>query len=454
MTVANRASVVVLAVVFVLAATPNADAVLVRNITDGTTLFFDDFENGTVNSPPGTNDPDVGTWTATPSGGSSLLEIRDTVPYTASQGDQFVYTMADGSQRPALQANFAAVGGGGDLIQLDYMLKINTHGGGLRLNNDSTKRVFFNNGSIVNVNIEGAPFPTLAPTGNWDRVSVRHTNGTKGVSISINGSPYETKDASVAFDLTGFAYKAETDHAAFGIDAVDYAPERKFFTEDFSDNSPGPNMVLGPAYGSPTPDFSGGDFSLGPAADSNRIYLGTNGRDYSSVPFLFEATVTMSGQENNGYASPFFGMGTLAPDGGNYGEPASPRLLMQVGTFENDPLYGLESRDNSARVTEVNQVALAHGTHRLRMLWHPATQIAIFKIDKDFAGGAFVSDFSFSLDGSDNGFDSTNSQLILGGGYPVRFDDISVIAIPEPSATVLLLFGLFGLVGLARRWRK
>jgi hypothetical protein len=88
------------------------------------------------------------------------------------------------------------------------------------------------------------------------------------------------------------------------------------------------------------------------------------------------------------------------------------------------------------------------------MLWDPITRIATFDIDKNYAGGAFVSDFSFTLDGSDNGFNSTNSQLLLGGGWGVSFDDISVAIIPEPSTLVLLVLGLISLAAYARKRRN
>lgn len=222
------------------------------------------------------------------------------------------------------------------------------------------------------------------------------------------------------------------------------------FFEDFSDNSPGPNMSLGPAFNSPTTDFAG-DFSIGPDADGNRIYLGTNATGYANAPYRFEATVIMSGKANSGWAGPFFGMGTVSPDADNFGEPANPRLLMQVGTYENSADWGLESRDDGVRVAHETNVTLAVGTHRLRMEWDPATKIAAFDIDEDFGGGAFVSDFGYSLDGSDNGFDDSNSQLLVGGGWSVSFDDISVTVVPEPSAMMLLLFGMLGSCGLVLR---
>ena len=100
------------------------------------------------------------------------------------------------------------------------------------------------------------------------------------------------------------------------------------FTEDFSNNTAGPNMDLGTAFGSPGTDFTG-DFSITGSQNNNRVYLGTNGTDYSTTGFTFEATVTMSGGDNP-WAGPFLGMGSRDVNLGGSGEPESPRVLVHL----------------------------------------------------------------------------------------------------------------------------
>ena len=69
---------------------------------------------------------------------------------------------------------------------------------------------------------------------------------------------------------------------------------------------------------------------------------------------------------------------------------------------------------------------------------------ADFDLDQNFTG-TFTSDFSASLDGSDNGFSSVSSHLFVGGGEDSSWDDLSVTVftvVPEPSSALLLGTGL------------
>lgn len=79
----------------------------------------------------------------------------------------------------------------------------------------------------------------------------------------------------------------------------------------------------------------------------------------------------------------------------------------------------------------------------------PCTGIALFEFDRENDGvynGA--NDRNFNLDGSTNGFNASNSQLILGGGNGLIFDNVSVT--PEPSSLALIV----GAVGLLCRRRR
>ena len=195
-------------------------------------------------------------------------------------------------------------------------------------------------------------------------------------------------------------------------------------SEDFSGNSAGPHLTLGTGLGSPTTTFNGA-FTITSGANS-RIYLGTNKTDYSKADFIFEADVTVPNL-NNAWSIPFMGMGkAIAVSTNNsYGEPLTiPHVLMLVRNDENQ----LDARDNSpnalANNFAVNNVGITVGTHRIRMSWSATSKIATFAIDLGNNGGY---DSSFTVDGSNNGFDTTNSQLLLGGGNGVSFDNISVI---------------------------
>ena len=200
-----------------------------------------------------------------------------------------------------------------------------------------------------------------------------------------------------------------------------------YFTEDFSDNSPGPNMALGVGFGTPTTDFT--DAFTVTSGDLSRIYLGTNDTDYSSVNFVFEATVTMPAGTSP-WSSSFFGMGHADSDPDFYGEPLSPYALMAM-RLDGGGL--INKQDNGAATLLERPSDIESKTHRMRMEWYQEAQLAAFHVDKDYSGGPFVSDLDFIVDGSDNGFDAANSQLFVGGGGGVSFGDLAVSAGPLPG---------------------
>ena len=59
-----------------------------------------------------------------------------------------------------------------------------------------------------------------------------------------------------------------------------------FFTEDFSDTSPAPQLALGAGYVAPTTSFASSDFTI-TSGDGSRIYLGTVDTDYANISFDF-----------------------------------------------------------------------------------------------------------------------------------------------------------------------
>ena len=194
------------------------------------------------------------------------------------------------------------------------------------------------------------------------------------------------------------------------------------FLETFSGTTVGPYLTAGTGYGTPTTNFTGA-FTITSGLGS-RIYLGTNKTNYNSVNFIFETDVTVP-VLNEPSSIAFMGMGRTTPVGGNsYGEPLTiPHVGMLVRNDENQ----LDARDNSpngiANDFAVNNVGISVGTHRIRMSWDANTKIATFAIDLGKNGSY---DASFTVNGADNGFDNTNSQLYLGGGNGLSFDNVSV----------------------------
>ncbi len=221
------------------------------------------------------------------------------------------------------------------------------------------------------------------------------------------------------------------------------------FTENFSDNSASPNMALGSGHGSPTTTVTGA-FTITSGSNS-RIYLGTNDTNYSTIDFTFEADVTVPAAIfSDPWTIAFLGMGSPNANGGSYGEPTTGSnivMALRADDLANDG--NLTSRDNIGGFSsQKNNLGLTVGTHGMRMDWNASTMQATFMFDLG-NDGTYDPALTFVVDGTTNGFTASNSQLFVGGGNGLTFDNISVTSpIPEPSAALL---GGLGVLGLLRR---
>jgi hypothetical protein len=214
------------------------------------------------------------------------------------------------------------------------------------------------------------------------------------------------------------------------------------FTEDFLSNTTGPNMTAGTGFGSPTTTTTG-NFTI-TSGESSRIYLGTNDVDYSSIDFTFRADVTAPNYLND-WSIIFLGMGSSTPVAGTYGEPLTGSNLM-MALRGGDQTFGARNNGVSSSLPALGLTATTHG---IKMDWNAVSQSATFGYDAENDGDyTGPNDKTYSLTGS--GFTSTNSQLFLGGGNGLIFDNISVTSVPEPSAALL---GALGVLCLARRRR-
>ncbi len=215
------------------------------------------------------------------------------------------------------------------------------------------------------------------------------------------------------------------------------------FTEDFSDNTAAPNLVLGTGHGSPTTTTTGA-FTITSGSNS-RIFLGTNDTNYSTINFTFEADVFVPNL-NNAWSIAFLGMGSPNANSGFFGEPTTGQHLVMA--VRNDETNGnLQSRDNGTNTIHHSNIGLTIATHGIRMDWNATTKQATFMFDLG-NDGTYDPARTYIVDGSNNGFDGTNSRLFVGGGNGLIFDNISIV--PEPSAALL---GGLGVLCLLRRRR-
>lgn len=212
------------------------------------------------------------------------------------------------------------------------------------------------------------------------------------------------------------------------------------FTENFSDNSAGPNMVLGLNPTNATTSFASSNFTI-TTGSGPRIFLGTNDTNYNTVNFTFEADVTIPNITDAGSIA-FLGMGNTTPVPTYYEPVGGSNIISTLRNNENQ----LQSRDNGAFATHGTVVLTAGSTHGMRMEWNATSMLATFMFDLG-NDGTYDTASTYTLNGSNNGFTASNSQLFVGGGNGLIFDNI-VVSVPEPSAALL---GGLGLALMRRR---
>ena len=183
------------------------------------------------------------------------------------------------------------------------------------------------------------------------------------------------------------------------------------FTEDFTDNSASPNMALGTGFGSPVTNTTGA-FTI-TSGDGSRIYLGTNDTNYSTIDFTFEADVFVPNL-GSPWGIAFLGMGSpnAGPSGGS--EPLTgSNIMMALRGTDDFPSGSLTNRDNAAFGSNFTNIGLTAATHGMRMDWNATTMQATFMFDL-LNDGTYDPLLTFVVNGADNLFTASNSQLFVG----------------------------------------
>ena len=228
------------------------------------------------------------------------------------------------------------------------------------------------------------------------------------------------------------------------------------FTEDFASNSIGSNFTVTSTNGN-LPDFSSGAAVFDDTGDGGRSYIGTTSTDFALSDFIAQVTVTIP-EGTDGADIGFFGLGAGlqgADFNSSFNEPSSgPAVFVGPNPTDRNSaevnVGDFNSGDVNGTSTGVPTLVLGSGTHRIQLSYTSADQMLTFSADNDNDGSGFDT-FSTTIDGSDNGFDGTNSRIFVGGANSVTFDDFSVTVVPEPSAVALLGFAFGGFVMRRRR---
>ncbi len=224
------------------------------------------------------------------------------------------------------------------------------------------------------------------------------------------------------------------------------------FTEDFSSNTAGGNLVV---TGGSAADI---DFSAGTArftgtngTGSGRAYLGTNTAFDLGVDFVVEVGVIIPNTSGgNGVAFFGFGAGQRGDSTGGGGAPSyyepsdgpATYIALIPDDFGGANAGKIAYADYDTTVTGGTagafyqsgglDVLLGSGSHRLQMSYSASTNLLQFSY-KENGIGSFVA-LGPALLISDNGFSSSTGQLFFGGSGNVTFDNVSLVVPPPLNA--------------------
>lgn len=219
----------------------------------------------------------------------------------------------------------------------------------------------------------------------------------------------------------------------------------QILSEDFNSGTLPPLFeVVGPSI-----TFGGGVVSFNGLGDPTRTYLRTVSGNYFALGSFVAEVTLISPTSSVGTA--FFGLGSGTQNPGFFSEPAGPTFHLRMSP--NNIAGGSSSYSDGGTGFASNTTfgAAGSGVHRLRLTWDFIAQTAIFDVDVNYAGGAFVPDLTTSVvNAADNSFDSANAHLFFGGSGFNSFDDLRVVAAPEPG-TVLAGVVALGILAAARR---
>jgi hypothetical protein len=187
-------------------------------------------------------------------------------------------------------------------------------------------------------------------------------------------------------------------------------------------------------------DANGAKFGSVTSGDDGRNFMRTNDSDYANFSSVSEVTLVVPNLDNFDeatntgppYQSGWLGMGT--GDAGFFGFPDWGTQFSSVNVvpekFSGSRFYTTMYTTNDSPVFSNNNFpALDNGTHRLRL--SSFNELAVFSIDLNYAGGAFVEDFrapavNVSSLYSADGWPSEPSRIYFGGDDGTIFKNFQV----------------------------
>lgn len=179
-------------------------------------------------------------------------------------------------------------------------------------------------------------------------------------------------------------------------------------------------------------DATGAIFGSLFGGDGGRNYIRTNESDYATVNFIAEVTVVVPDLAGMDI---FLGLGT--GDTALFGFPDWSTQFSSVLVLPEIDNMGIAKLTTFKTQNDMNEFAatlvptMTNGTHRVQLAFDATAKTAIFSIDLDYAGGAFVADATATtVDVSAlyavDGWPSESSRVYFGGDDSATFKDFSV----------------------------
>ena len=219
-------------------------AVEIRNITTSTTLFLDNFEGGTVGSPPD-NGANPGTWTG---GGGNINQVTNAAIPGAAQGTQYWQLQQNGSAASG-NADFTDQTTAGQNLRVEFSFQMREHpltgGGVVRVGlDDSTNGTgywisggnpiiplivaldFEDIGAGVDVGVPklNNPFQRTAlvtlSKDAWHTAVIDYNIGASTFTAIINGVTYANQEAAVGSQVTLANFTTANTNTLFFFDAI------------------------------------------------------------------------------------------------------------------------------------------------------------------------------------------------------------------------------------------
>ena len=213
-------------------------------------------------------------------------------------------------------------------------------------------------------------------------------------------------------------------------DGIPDTMEKCNYSENFNDNRL--DAFLEESSSNNTPEvaitYSGGSavFSHPTASTQTRKYIRTVDNGFYTKSVRFEVTATLP-NSNSPAGTPFIGLGPGTASTAYFGEPDHPKLGVNIRPDLNRLYFHDKAPGDSYPTSDSNSLADVSNTRvRFRITWNTITKTAFIEVDTDYDGVAFVTDYSRTFLGSDNGFTTNNMSVYFGGGNGIRFDDFEM----------------------------